>query len=74
MFILADLYEKLEVIALDVVELGGEDEAGAGAELAVGLVDNVAQDKLLKIQVRLEIEIQQLTDRNSTVNHCWILI
>lgn len=37
--------------ALDVVDLCGQDDAGAGAELAVGLGDSAPQHQDLKVDV-----------------------
>lgn len=47
------LDEALEGLALNVVHLGAEQQTGAGAQLAVALVDQVGQDELLEVHVRL---------------------
>ncbi len=55
------LYEILEPLPFDVVELGGEDEAGARTELPVGLADDVFQYQLLEVDVGLKKDIIFLT-------------
>jgi len=47
------LDQALEGVALHVVHLGAEQQTGAGAQLAVALVDQIGQDELLKVHVRL---------------------
>ena len=47
------LYEILESLSLDIVELSGQDEAGPGTELPVRLADNILQHQLLKINISL---------------------
>jgi hypothetical protein len=48
------LYQILEPLPFDVVELGGEDKAGASTELPVGLADDVFQYQLLEVDVGLK--------------------
>ncbi len=48
------LYEILEPLPFDVVELGSEDKTGARTELPVGLADDVFQYQLLEVDVGLK--------------------
>ena len=52
---LRPLYHRLELVALAVVQLGGQDETGPGAELPVHLVDDVLQNQLLKVNIGLKL-------------------
>ena len=50
----AHLDEILQSLSLDVVELGGEDEAGPRTELSIRLADDVFQYQLLEVNVGLK--------------------
>ena len=47
------LNELGEVSALDVIELGGENETGTCQQAPIRLVDQALQNDLLKVDVRL---------------------
>jgi len=47
------LDEALECVTLHVIHLGAEQQTGAGAQLAVALVNQIGQDELLEVHVRL---------------------
>ena len=64
-----DLYQQLEVVPLQIVEFSCEDEAGAGAELPVGLVDYVPEYQLLKVYIRLDKQVMYIK-LHCTVLYC----
>lgn len=51
--VITNLNQLLQLVSLVVVEFGGEDEAGAGDQLAVRFADHALQDQLLEVDVGL---------------------
>ncbi len=47
------LYHHLELVALAVVQLGRQDDAGPRTELSVHLIYDVFQNELLKVNISL---------------------
>ena len=59
------LDHRLQLVALAVIQLGREDEAGPGAELPVHFVDDVFQNELLKVNISLgkkDMSVAEIAD------------
>ena len=54
---LRPLDQRLQLLALHVVQLGREDQTCPRAELPILFVDNLAQDQLLKVDICLRVQI-----------------
>ena len=54
---LCPLDQRLQLLALHVVQLGGEDQTCPRAELPILFVDHLAEDQLLKVDICLRVQI-----------------
>ena len=56
---LCPLDQRLQLLALHVVQLGGEDQTCSRAELPVLFVDHLAEDQLLKVDICLRFKVSE---------------
>ena len=56
---LCPLDQRLQLLALHVVQLGGEDQTCPRAELPILFVDHLAENQLLKVDIRLKIKMSE---------------
>ena len=56
---LCPLDQCLQLLALHVVQLGGEDQTCSRAELPILFVDHLAENQLLKVDIRLKIKMSE---------------
>ena len=57
---LCPLDQRLQLLALYVVQLGGEDQTCSRTELPILFVDNLAQDQLLKVDICLRVKLSDI--------------
>ena len=50
------LYHQLQLLALAVIQLGGQDQACPGAELPIHFVDYVLENQFFKVYICLRVE------------------
>ena len=56
---LRPLDQRLQLLALHVIQLGGEDQTCPRAELPILFVDHLAKDQLLKVDIRLKVKMSE---------------
>ena len=56
---LCPLDQRLQLLALHVIQLGGEDQTCPRAELPILFVDHLAEDQLLKVDIRLKVKMSE---------------
>ena len=64
---LGPLDQRLQLLALYVVQLGGEDQTCSRAELPVLFVDHLAENQLLKVDICLRVI---MSDREVMIVKC----
>ena len=60
---LRPLDQRLQLLALHVVQLGGEDQTCPRAEFPILFVDHLAENQLLKVDIRLKIKMSDTVVR-----------
>ena len=50
------LYHQLQLLALAVIQLGGQDQASSGTELPIHFVDYVLKNQFFKVDICLRVE------------------
>ena len=56
---LCPLDQRLQLLALHVVQLGRKDQTCSRAELPILFVDHLAEDQLLKVDIRLKVKMSE---------------
>ena len=56
---LCPLDQCLQLLALHVVQLGREDQTCSSTEFPILFVDNLAEDQLLKVDIRLRVTMSE---------------
>ena len=57
---LCPLDQRLQLLALYVVQLGREDQTCPSTEFPILFVDNLAQDQLLKVDICLRVKLSDI--------------
>ena len=68
------LDHRLKLVSLAVVQLGCKNKAGPRAELPVHLVDDVFQNKLLKVNISLGKKQSQIEVTDLFTNFTWAIV
>ena len=57
---LCPLDQRLQLLALHVVQLGRKDQTSPSTELPILFVDNLAKDQLLKVDICLRVKLSDI--------------